>query len=56
MSTRTTIIVHAIAAAAFFFVSQFYFLGETLAVSLVWGAAAAAGAAWLAILQSRRGQ
>jgi hypothetical protein len=56
MSTQANIILHAIVAAAFFFVTQFYFLSETLAVSLVWAAAAAAGAGWLAILQSRRGQ
>ena len=56
MSPQMTIVAHSLMAAVFFFVVQYYFQRETLGVSLVWAAAAAAGAAALAYAQSRRGQ
>jgi hypothetical protein len=54
MSTGVNMAVHAVTAAAFFFVLQHYFLGETVGVSLAWAVFGACGAVGLAYAQSRR--
>jgi hypothetical protein len=55
MSPLVNIAVHAVTAGVFFFGLQYHFNGETFGISLIWAAAAAAGAAGLAYAQSRKG-
>ena len=49
------ILLHAIAAAAIFFLFQLYVLTSSIQTSAIWAIAGALGAAWIAWSQERRG-
>ena len=55
MTTTVRMLLHAIAAAAVFWLLQLYVLGASQGTSLLWAAAGGAGAAYLAWSQARRG-
>ncbi len=50
------IVVHALAAGAFFFCFQYLLMAQPLDTSTIWAIAGAAAAACLAWMQHRRGQ